>query len=846
MKFFSFFARAFFCILVGTTNISAQNVSLAFNPWAKSETVAADRTAHFKVHGAPINAQTNAFRIFNLEKDELKAYLAELADDNSSKLLYLPLCDGTFKQFTIRQSQTMAPELAAKFPEIKTYCGVSSDSAIGDIVRCELTADGFHAAIFRRDGKTAFVEPTDGDEYVAYEKKQTQREEDSNPACLALKIRADHAHEAHAASERAGDCKVRNYRIAVACTGEYTAAHGGTVAGALAAVATTMNRVNGIFLRDMAVKMTLVANNDLLIFTNAATDPYVSNNVEVMLAQNQATVDNLIGSLNYDMGHLFGNANLGGISYVGVVCYDGYKAQALSTASLTSGDAFDMDLVCHEMGHQFGATHSFYASNGFCANRETSSLFEVGSGSTIMSYSGSCAPNNIVNLSDDYFHAGSLGQMNDYILQYGDCATIEASLAIPNIPPLDNMVIPKGTPFMLSQTATTSSGYALTYCWEQLDKEDGYATPPSATSLGGPTFRSMKPSASPRRVFPNFGALATGAATPWEVLSEKGRDLNFRLTVRAVDALGRGCTSEKDIQLQVVNVVPFKFTAPIGTTDVTVGTSLSLNWIPGGSNQAPINASLLELFATTNNGATLVPIATDIPNSGSAAITVGASLPAPMLGARLVLKAKNNVFFTMPPVATGANLPVQLLSFTAEALGKKIQLQWQTADEQNNRGFQIEKSIYPNQGFEIIAFSPTTTTNGLGDRYEYEDADVIPGIFYYYKLRQIDLSGKSTPYPVVSARIARELGDAGNMDIFIHPNPAQDIVKISVLGEIETDVRVDLTSLDGRTMLDERLSLDNNNQCRVNVFGYPDGIYILKLTYKHHRIIKKLMVASTK
>ena len=62
--------------------------------------------------------------------------------------------------------------------------------------------------------------------------------------------------------------------MALSCTGEYTAYHGGTVAGALAAMNATMTRVNGIFNRDLAVKLNIIANNNLIIYTNAATDPY--------------------------------------------------------------------------------------------------------------------------------------------------------------------------------------------------------------------------------------------------------------------------------------------------------------------------------------------------------------------------------------------------------------------------------------------------------------------------------------------------------------------------------------------------------------------------------------------
>ncbi|MBE0550991.1 MAG: hypothetical protein IH619_01245, partial [Ignavibacterium sp.] len=423
------------------------------------------------------------YRTIKLDVNGMKNFLSEapleFSDETRSKLvvLYLPMPDGSQQRFSIVESPIMAPELASKYPEIRTYMGKGIDDPYAS-VRFDFTIFGFHAMILSPEGNV-FIDPYslgDTQNYLSYYTRDylnTSKSFECELISDESRLNELNYLKQNMILTPTGP-QLRTYRVAVATTGEYTAFFGGTVPQGLAAVVTSVNRVNGVYEKEVAVRMVLVANNDTLIFTNAATDPYTNFDGGAMLAQNQTTVDARIGSANYDFGHVFSTGG-GGVAYLGVICVAGLKARGVTGSGAPVGDPFDIDYVAHEMGHQFSGNHSFNGSAGACSggNRNASTAYEPGSGSTIMAYAGICSPQNLQNFSDPYFHSINFDEIVSYT-NFGSgngCAVITAtgnSAPVVTVP-TGGFYIPKSTPFSLTGSATDANGDALVYCWEEFD-----------------------------------------------------------------------------------------------------------------------------------------------------------------------------------------------------------------------------------------------------------------------------------------------------------------------------------------------------------------------------------------
>lgn len=581
--------------------------------------------------------------------------------DLSGTTLDLPLPTGGYATFAISNSPIMGRDFAGHNLGIQTFRAVDVDNP-RNTGRFDITPKGFHA-MFDHGTETVFIDPVAGGEgYQSYFKADYVSEM-SNYAPPEFTC----GTESHAAksddgnltplpsrsqrqSARAFDfgTELRTYRFAVAATGEYTAFHGGTKADGLAAIVTAVNRVNQVFERDAAFTLELVPNNIDVVYTDAATDPYTDDDPSLLIDETKPDLDANIGLANYDIGHVFSTRG-GGLAGLGVVCSDTRKSEGVTGIQRPINDAFYIDFVAHEIGHQFGANHIFNGTENGCAgNRVPSAAYEVGSGSTIMSYAQLCGSEDLQIGSDDFFHTYSITQMRDHIddaTRGGSCGVVTSlNNAAPVVEAGANGAVPISTPFSLTGTATDADGDTLSYIWEQYDL--GRPTTSRASQTGavtGPLFRSLVPVATGTRSFPQISDILSNTTTYGEILPTITRTLNFRLTVRD----GKGGVTAAARSLEVTaDAGPFTTENPADTT-WAAGDTQTLVWDVANTTAAPINCATVNIDLSTDAGMTFpTALAQDVANSGSAQITVPT---AETTTARVRISCSTQPFFAINP-----------------------------------------------------------------------------------------------------------------------------------------------------------------------------------------------------
>lgn len=603
------------------------------------------KQSHLK--SVSIKDMGKAEKVLTLDRSLFSKEVGSMSSSKGKQVVYMPGADGEVIPFYLEETPVFHPDLAKKYPDIKSYTGVSPDGKYK--IKLSSSPKGLEGMVVDLGThKKTFMEPVSNatDTYVVYNEGAGAAEKENFICETQKSVMAT----GKTIVPLVDDQVLRKFRIAVSTTGEYTAHHGGTVAGALAAINATITRVNEVFETDLGVTLELVANNDQIIFTNAASDPYSSS----FNSQVQSTLTSVIGEANYDVGHLFhkvqsASQNNGNAGFIGSVCIDNRKGSAFSSASIPQGDVFDIDFVAHELGHQFGAFHTWsFESEG------TGVQAEPASGSTIMGYAGIVSGNNVAANGDDYFHYNSILQISAYLETVSCAVTTPLTNSPPVLTPVDDFIIPRGTAFVLEGNATDPDvGDVLTYTWEQID--DGVVTTANfgPTNPSGAIFRSLPPSTDPARYFPRLSEVAQGnliqtspaEGSAWETVSEIERDLRFACTVRD-NVAGGGQVISDVLEVKVVKAAgPFVVTSQASNETYEAGSVQEITWDVAHTNILPVDAKTVDIFLSLDGGLSFpIILLENTLNDGGEEVLLPGNVTS---SARIMVKASDNIFFAM-------------------------------------------------------------------------------------------------------------------------------------------------------------------------------------------------------
>ena len=713
-------------LMIFTLNIFAQE-GRSF--WTESSKENASRKQLNFRKTEPTKAQ-----FYKLNLEALKTYLVDAPNrkndiNASEKLVSFPTSDNTFETYSVMEASVMEETLQQKYSNIRTYVGKSIDNPT-NTMRFSITPQGLHTMSFVSGKGLEFIDPytKDAGQYIVYSKKDLPRLDtawtcDFEDDEVSIEGKSSSVNTMF----NANDGMMREFRLALACTIEYAQFHwsaAGLTAGdsvaarkaaVLAAMVVTINRNNFIYERDLSVTMTLVANNESIIFINS--DSFSNDNAGALINESQTVIDSNIGFSNYDIGHTFSTGG-GGLAQLNSPCTSN-KARGITGSPAPVGDPYDVDYVAHEMGHQYGSTHTFNGSTGNCSgsNRTASSAYEPGSGTTIMAYAGICAPQNVQLNSDAYFHQKSLEMMwANITVGNSTCASQTATgNSAPTANAGANYTIPALTPYRLTGSSTDIDGTnSHTYTWEQYDL--GAAGLPEETNTSGPLVRSFEGTDNPTRYIPRMEDILSngGISTTWEKLASVNRSINYRLTVRDNDPVG-GQTAV-DAMTATVNAAagPFVVTSQ-NTQGITwlTGETRTITWNVAGTTSNGVDTANVNILLSTDGGQNFdTVLASNVPNDGSHDIIVP-NVFGPY--SRVMVEGAGNIFFNINSEDIQVNASINTTCITYSSGNVNIPIP--DGPAANTQGAPIFNTInIPDPGnVDEILVSVDVTHSWIGD-----------------------------------------------------------------------------------------------------------------------------------
>jgi hypothetical protein len=175
--------------------------------------------------------------------------------------------------------------------------------------------------------------------------------------------------------------------------------------------------------------------------------------------------------------------------------------------------------------------------------------------------------------------------------------------------------------------------------------------------------------------------------------------------------------------------------------------------------------------------------------------------------------------------ATLVPLPVNLTRFDVKARQRQIDLQWATDHEENAKGFEVERAEQSNPA-NFKRLGAVVSKGTAGGKYEWTDRNVVGGVNYYYRLKQIDLDER---YRYSDIKMA-SLDEQGNNSIQLWPNPVEKELQVTFDGSIQaSQLLIRITDARGRVVMLKDYHLGTGRKITFNVVPLMQGLYFLSV-----------------
>ncbi len=178
-----------------------------------------------------------------------------------------------------------------------------------------------------------------------------------------------------------------------------------------------------------------------------------------------------------------------------------------------------------------------------------------------------------------------------------------------------------------------------------------------------------------------------------------------------------------------------------------------------------------------------------------------------------------------------ASVPVELIDFSAKSEGNEVALTWITSSEQNNAGFEVQKSSNGND-FEKIGFVEGNGNSIETIHYQFLDDDYNIGK-NYYRLKQIDYDSDFEYSSVIVVNVENEIS------FKIYPNPIQE--RLTIQGDLLLNSQIQLINDSGQIIYH---SANVNQQIELDLSDYPNGIYFIRIVNEGKTLLTKKVVKN--